>query len=283
MKKGIVAILTVNMIWGIEAVAIEYLMDKIDPLVYTMIKLIVSAAVLIPIVLIKEKRLHIDLKDIPRVAACGVIGMCLYFNAENIGTEMTSAAFATMIMSMVPVFGMIFDRIWFGGRITKLKVVCVAGSIAGVFLLITGQPLGVNMKGFVVMLFAALFWASYIVIVKPLEEKYSLTTLLSAMVLAGLAAQAVITAFARPDWSGVTPGICAGVALLGIVAVVAAEYLYVFAIGKLTVTMTSLFENVFPVTSIIASFFVFHTTLAPLQLAGAAVVLVSVTVLAVKE
>ena len=47
--------------------------------------------------------------------------------------------------------------------------------------------------------------------------------------------------------------------------------------------MTSLFENVFPVTSIIASFFVFHTTLAPLQLAGAAVVLVSVTVLAVKE
>lgn len=283
MKKGIAAILAVNMIWGGEAVAIEYLMDYIPPLVYTLIKLAVSALVLIPMAFIKEKGIHIDKKDIPRVALCGIIGMCLYFNAENIGTELTSAAFATMIMSLVPVFGMIFDRIWFGGKITGLKVGCVAVSIGGVFLLIAGQPLGINMKGFVIMLFGALFWASYIALVKPLEEKYSLTTLLCGMISAGLITQLVITLFVRPDFSGLTLNITAAVAALGLVAVVAAEFLYVFAIGKLTVTMTSLFENVFPVTSVVLSLIVFHTTLAPLQLLGAAIILISVTVLAIKE
>lgn len=283
MRRGIVAIVAVNMIWGFEAIGIEYLMSSMEPFVYTLIKLAVSVLILVPLLLIKEKRFHIDRKDWPRIILCGIVGMCIYFNAENIGTELTSAAFATLVMATVPVFGLVFDRIWFGGRITKLKVVCVMGSIAGVYLLIAGEPMGVSIRGFLVMLLGAFMWSSYIALVKPIEEKYSLTTLLTAMMLPAFIVQIPLTLLSHPHWTGLTAGNVLLAVLLGVVGVVIAEYLYVFAIGRLTVTMTSLFENVFPLTSVVFSFVIFGTSLTAVQLVGGAVILVSVTSLALRE
>lgn len=283
MKKGIIAIVTVNMIWGFEAIGIEYLMQYMEPFVYTIIKLAVSLAILIPLVFIKEKRFHIDKADWPRVILCGIIGMCLYFNAENIGTELTSAAFATLVMTTVPVFGLVFDRLWFGGRITRMKFICVAGSIVGVFLLIAGEPMGVSLPGFFVMLFGSLLWSLYIALVKPVEEKYSLVTLLTGMMIPGFILQIILTFASHPQWSGMSAGNVLLAVLLGIVGVVIAELLYVFAIGRLTVTMTSIFENVFPLTSVVFSFIIFGTSLTAVQLIGGAVILVSVTTLALKE
>ena len=47
--------------------------------------------------------------------------------------------------------------------------------------------------------------------------------------------------------------------------------------------MTSLFENVFPLTSVVFSFVIFGTSLTAVQLVGGAVILVSVTSLALRE
>ena len=57
----------------------------------------------------------------------------------------------------------------------------------------------------------------------------------------------------------------------------------VYAIGKLSVTMVSIFENVLPVTTVLFSLILFGTMLTGMQLVGAVVIMAAVTVLALKE
>ena len=56
-----------------------------------------------------------------------------------------------------------------------------------------------------------------------------------------------------------------------------------YAIGKLSVTTVSIFENVLPVTAVIFSFVIFHTMLTGIQIAGGIIIMISVTILALKE
>ena len=62
-----------------------------------------------------------------------------------------------------------------------------------------------------------------------------------------------------------------------------AEQLYVYAVGKLSPTTTSAFENVLPVTAVIFSFIFFGKMLTAVQIAGAIIILAAVTAIALIE
>lgn len=61
------------------------------------------------------------------------------------------------------------------------------------------------------------------------------------------------------------------------------EFGYVYAIGKLSITTVSIFENVLPLSAVVFSFFIFGTMLSGIQLLGGLIILVSVTVIALKD
>ena len=168
MRKGsnlkpLMAIIGVNFAWGLDFIAIEYLMDQVPPQILTLTRLMIGAAVLMTACLIVKKGIFISRKDWIKVFIAGAIGMSLYFSVESLGTGLTSASFSALIMATVPIFGMIGDRIFFGNKITALKIICVVASIVGVYLLVAGEPMGINLTGLIAMLIAALFWAFYIV------------------------------------------------------------------------------------------------------------------------
>ena len=58
---------------------------------------------------------------------------------------------------------------------------------------------------------------------------------------------------------------------------------YVYAIGKLSITMVSIFENVLPLTAVLFSLILFGTMLSGIQLVGGLIIMGAVTVLALKE
>ena len=96
-------------------------------------------------------------------------------------------------MATVPIFGMIGDRLVYGSKITPLKVVCVLASILGVYLLVSGEPMGINMVGLMAMFAAAILWAFYIVYTKKLFDKYDLLTLLTGLFVSGVIVQIPLT------------------------------------------------------------------------------------------
>ncbi len=211
--------------------------------------------------------------------------MSIYFTVENAGTGLTSASFSSMIMATVPIFGMISDAIFFGNRITPLKIVSILGSVAGVYMLVAGDALGISIRGLILMLLAAVLWSFYIAYVKPLYDRYDLLTLLSGLFISGLIVQIPLIAASDGGFSieGLEIRHYAIILLTSLVCILLGEFGYVFAIGKLSVTMVSIFENVLPLTTVVSSYIIFKALLTPLQIAGGIVIMISVTVLAMKE
>ena len=157
--KPLLVIIGVNFLWGIDFIAIEYMMRFMSPAVFTLCRLGIGAVLLLLACFLFRGGLHIQRQDMLHVLIAGGIGMSLYFTVENLGTGLTSASFSSLIMATVPIFGMVGDRIVYGSKITPLKVVCVVGSILGVYLLVRGEPMGINMVGLAAMFAAAILWA----------------------------------------------------------------------------------------------------------------------------
>lgn len=286
LLKPLLAIVGVNFIWGFDFIAIEYMMGFMSPAMFTFVRLVIGAVFLTIGTFLFRGGLHIRKEDMPRIFISGAIGMSVYFTIENLGTGLTSASFSSLIMATVPIFGMIGDRIFYGNKITPLKVVCILASILGVYLLVSGEPMGISAIGVLAMFAAAISWTIYIVVVKPLYDKYDLLTLLTGLFLSGLILQipaVIITQAVTHAPVTVTPmGIVVTLAT-AIVCIIIGEFGYIYAVGKLSTTLVSAFENVLPVTAVIFSIFIFGKILTPMQIIGGVIILIAVTVIALLE
>ena len=286
LLKPLLAIVGVNFIWGFDFIAIEYMMGFMSPAMFTFMRLVIGVVFLTIGTFLFRGGLHIRKEDMPRIFISGAIGMSVYFTIENLGTGLTSASFSSLIMATVPIFGMIGDRIFYGNKITPLKVVCILASILGVYLLVSGEPMGISAIGVLAMFAAAISWAIYIVVVKPLYDKYDLLTLLTGLFLSGLILQipaVIITQAVTHAPVTVTPmGIVVTLAT-AIVCIIIGEFGYIYAVGKLSTTLVSAFENVLPVTAVIFSIFIFGKILTPMQIIGGVIILIAVTVIALLE
>lgn len=184
--KPLVVIIGVNFLWGFDFIAIEYMMDYVSPAIFTLSRLIIGSVLLMAAVTILKGVFHIWRRDMPRIFVAGGVGMALYFTIENLRTGLTSASFSSLIMATVPIFGMIGDRWIFGNTITPVKIICILVSILGVYLLVSGEPMGISGVGVAAMLVAAVLWAFYIVYTKSVFDKYDILTLLTGLFLSGL-------------------------------------------------------------------------------------------------
>ena len=286
LLKPLLAIVGVNFIWGFDFIAIEYMMGFMSPTMFTFMRLVIGAVFLTIGTFLFRGGLHIRKEDMPRIFISGAIGMSVYFTIENLGTGLTSASFSSLIMATVPIFGMIGDRIFYGNKITPLKVVCILASILGVYLLVSGEPMGISAIGVLAMFAAAISWTIYIVVVKPLYDKYDLLTLLTGLFLSGLILQipaVIITQAVTHAPVTVTPMGIVGTLATAIVCIIIGEFGYIYAVGKLSTTLVSAFENVLPVTAVIFSIFIFGKILTPMQIIGGVIILIAVTVIALLE
>lgn len=282
----IIILLLVNSAWGLDFLAIEHMVKYLPASMISFSRLLIGAIFLVGFVFLKEGGIKIAKQDWPRVFLCGAIGLSLYFTVEPIGISMTSGAIGALIMATVPIIGMLADYFIFHNPITKLKVAAIFFSILGVAILILGGNSGgmnANPAGVLVMLIAALMWTGFIVLVKPLYEKYNITTILAGMFVAGVITSAPIMLFdlGRPVHFNIS--IVSLIVITSLICVVLGEFCYVYSVGKLSVTMVALFENVLPIVSVIFSFIIFGQSLSIPQILGGLIIMISVSIVALKE
>ena len=283
--RPLILLIGVNFLWGIDFIAIEYMMHYMSPAVFTLCRLAIGALLLLIACFLLRGGLRIQRQDMLKVFIAGAVGMSLYFTIENLGTGLTSASFSALIMATVPIFGMIGDRLVYGNRITPLKVICILASIAGVYLLVRGEPMGISPLGLAAMFAAAILWAFYIVYTKTLFDKYDLLTLLTGLFVSGVIVQIPLTVISQ----GIShaPLTLTGTGILvtiatAIICIIVGQFGYVYAIGHLSPTVVSAFENVLPVTTVVLSIFIFGKLLTGLQMIGAILIMLAVTVIALK-
>ena len=168
--------------------------------------------ILIAIILTDRKLLKIDLKDIPLFLACAIciIGLNLCYN-ESMNTVPLSLA--AVLLSLAPIFVLIFAYLLFGEKITSKKLICMFLAIFGCVLMtgvLEDNIINIPLFGILSGVGAALFWAVYLMASKKSIEtgKHTYTILFYSIIFITIAL-IPFTSFSQiGDFISIDPLLC---------------------------------------------------------------------------
>lgn len=274
------AIIFVMIIWGLSFLSIKVAIQALAPMSLALSRFIIASGILIIILKIREPGTVLAGKDLPRMAVSGIVGITVYFFFENNGIKMTTASTASIIIASIPVLTVLADYIFCGSRLTFAKISGVVLSFWGVYLIVrdSGQ-LSFKSEYFIgnmMMLGAAVAWVVYSLVTRPLGGKYSRLAITTYQTLLGTLAILPFTFFESNNWSMVNGKVIANIVFLGVFCSALGYYVYVYAIGELGVSVSSLFINMIPVVTVIASYFILGEKITPAQLIGGGVIILAV-------
>lgn len=281
-----VAVITACFFWGISYLSTKVALTVFTPLTLAFSRFLIASILLFFIFKIKEKEVRLDKKDIPRIASAGIVGIALYFTFENNGIKLTSASLASMIIASIPIFSLIGECLITKAKLTFKKTVSVIISVIGVLLIVTGgtssNEFSGHFLGYLFMFGAAISWVVFNFITKPLYEKYSGLTISFYQILSGTIVLAPFAIFNFPKEGVLQFTIIGNVLFLALCCSAAGYFLYIYALHRLGVTVTTLFVNFLPVVTIVSSFFLLGEKITLTQLAGGMIVIFSVCLISVK-
>ena len=169
------ALLAVALIYGANFIIAKSVMpDPIEPTSFIALR-VMGAAVLFWIISFRKIVIP-HREDWWRFVACAIAGVAtnqlLFFN----GLALTSPVNASIIMTSNPIIVMVLSAIFLKQAITKMKVAGVALGAVGASMLLwssNGEAGGhSSLLGDVFILLNSISYAIYLVMVKPLMQKY---------------------------------------------------------------------------------------------------------------
>lgn len=280
MLLPVLAITFTAVIWGLSFLSIKVSVAVIPPMTLALVRFLMASVILTVMIKIIEPRSKLRKKDIPALSLAGVIGITVYFFFENNGVKMTTASVASIIIAAIPILSILADYIFFKSPLSPYKVFCVLLSILGVYLVVGANLSGPNgrgnLPGNLMMLGAALSWVFYAIITRPLGKKHSQLYIVTYQTIFGTICLIPFSLLEMGGWQPVSIVVMLNVAFLGVFCSALGYYLYVYALKILGIGVVSLFINLIPVVTVISSYFILKETISPAQMAGGALIVVSV-------
>ena len=172
-------------LWGSAGIFIRILREAgFDSITVISSKAILAVIILFAGMLIfKREYLKISIRDLWLFIGSGIFGIFLLNVGYNAAVEQLTLSLAAVLLSLSPVFVMIFARIIFKERITVRKVICTAFAVFGCTL-VSGILEGnsaedVSFIGIALGTSAAIFYALYSIFSKiAMERGYSVFTII---------------------------------------------------------------------------------------------------------
>jgi drug/metabolite transporter (DMT)-like permease len=134
-------------------------------------------------------RLRIDRRDVPLLVLCAMLGNVINQEMFIHGLARTTATNAVVIGSTIPVFTALAVIVLGREPVRLRRLLGIAIAFGGVAALVGADDLSLSSAHFVgsvMILINALSYGIYLVIVRPLADRYDPITLLAFMFLAGI-------------------------------------------------------------------------------------------------
>lgn len=187
--KGHGAMLLANTSWGLMSPLAKIVMagGVVTPLVLTDLR-IFGAMVLFWVVSFFQKPEHVPSRDMLKLFVASLLAIVFNQGSFIFGVGLSSPADASIITTSMPLWAMLLAAIFLREPITGKKVMGIALGAGGALMLIlssvqaSSASSGSNqIAGDLLVLFAQLSYASYLVLFKNFIGKYSLVTVMKWM------------------------------------------------------------------------------------------------------
>jgi drug/metabolite transporter (DMT)-like permease len=251
---GLLAGLAAASIWGGMYVVSKIVLDIIPPFTLIVLRLLLGAACLALVVLLRGG-FRVRRNQLIRVLAVGVVGYGVSIGLQFVGTKLSTAANAALVTSASPAFILLFGVVLLREPVTGRRLAALGLATLGVLVVINPSSATLGGSAFwgnVALLGAALTWGLYSVLVKQ-ASGYLNTLEVSTLVLLGGLPICMPLSWLELRLSPighVTPGIVAGVIYLGVVSTALAMYLWNKSLALLDAGIVSLLFFAQPVVGI---------------------------------
>lgn len=289
--RGNLLLLLTALIWGISFVAQRAGMEYIGPFTFNGIRSLIGGIVLIPVILLlarmdqkggkDERELSDEEKQAERKTlllgglSCGIV-LFIASSLQQIGVVYTTAGKAGFITALyivlVPILG-----IFIGKKIRPVIWLCVALSVAGLYLLCMKGGFSLS-KGDLLVLLCALAFAVHILVIDYFSPKTNGVKLSCIQFfVCGIISLVPMLVFETPVWSQILdcwlPILYAGVLSCGV-----AYTLQIVAQKDTDPTVASLLLSLESVFAVISGVILLHEHIAARELMGCVIMFVAIII-----
>lgn len=187
--KGHIALFAAQVIYALNYSIAKGLMPAfMDPMSIVFFR-VIGACILFWALSLFVKTQKVEKKDLWRMALLALFGVVINQVFFIYGLSMTTPINSSIIMISNPIIVFVFTLFLLKERITMLKLLGLGMAIAGALLILLYHgnfEMGSNtIAGDVMTLINSVSWAIFIVLVKPVMEKYNTITAMKWMFLFG--------------------------------------------------------------------------------------------------
>ena len=213
----------------------------------------------------------------------------VYFYLEAMGIQRTLASTAAILICTIPIYVLLLEVFWLKVRIVATEVLLILLSLGGIFLLVTAGGLrnafGGSLAGNGFILAAAFAASVYTVLARRLLSRYNAVaiTRLQALYAAAMYLPFALWDFSTQGMPHAGPRAWLAVLYLGIGCSFLAYLLLNVSLAHLKASIVAAFTNVIPVVATGLAVLLLGERLYPVQALGAAVVVISVTLLTMRR
>ncbi len=176
MQKKLFFVLSVAFLfflWSSSYTAIVVALEDFSPKGLALFRFLVASVLLFFISLVKKVRLP-DIKDLPLILICGVMGISLYNLMLIYGQKTTPVAISSLLICTYPIFVSIFSFFLFKEFINTFKWAGIAICFGGMAIASGAGNEGVSFSGSAILfLLAAIILSLYDLEQKQLMKKYT--------------------------------------------------------------------------------------------------------------
>ena len=226
----------------------------------------------------------IEKKDRLTILKCGLFGMSINIAAFIAGLDYSTPVNSSILIIISPIFVVILSFFIFKNKINFIKILgIILGFIGAMILILTADSnssIGRNIPlGNFLFIVNSISYAYYLIIVKPMAEKYDLITLFKWLFLIGLIFNFPlgINQFLDVDWASLP----LWEAVLPMVFVVVGTtcmtyFLNGYALSKITSTEVAVFMYLQPIIGILFAIFTKSDTITLIMFIASALIFTGV-------
>ena len=288
---GFLAALGATIIYGLNhTIAKNVMPTYITPFGFILLR-VLGAAILFWVVSFFIKPEKIQKKDWPRLIACSLLGMVINMLAFFKGLELSTPVNSSVIITISPIIVFIFSAILLKEKIQFLKTIgIISGFVGAVILVLYTSKTGINAPniplGNVLFIVNSFAYGLYLVLVKPLIEKYNIITLLKWLFLLAVFLNLPVTfnEFVSVKWADLPIKDAVLPMLFVVVGTTFCTYLFnAYALRTLSPSTVSSFIYLQPIVGIVYAVSTKSDTLSLVSVTGMILIFIGIYLVTKKK
>lgn len=283
------ALLLTGLLYAVNYTAVKRVTpEHLSPESLIFIRMSVTTVLFwITYVFIKKEKIH-PKKDYARFLLVAFFGTTLnvifFFKGLSITTQ-TKAAFTMMA---TPIFVLVLSSIWLKERFTRIKLVGIVLAATGYALMVGGNNLTFEshtLPGDLMVLVNALSYGTYLVLVKPLMEKYHPITVFRWIFLMG---STMVFFYTFPNigadsWQHIPPATWGIIAFIILGATYTTFLVNAWALRYATATIVSIYIYMQPILASVLALLLGDEVFTPHKALYGAIILTGVWMVSKKH